>query len=587
MAFPEGDTPLDFEPSLDERAGGRGPARWLRGDQGPLLGWRRTVGGVIVGLVGVGVVTGLHLLGLSPRLFLPGLLYLLAVFTASMTGGLWPGLITSLLAVLAFDAYYVPPSGSLIPDDIQLAGGETISGIFILGVFFAIALIVTLMAHRVLADRVRVRKEEERLAFLLEASEAVAASLDFSTALSHVVRVSVPALGDWSAVYTPSNGSVEELDLSDPLPPAIRELRRRRPIDPEDPVGVGKVIRTGTPEFHPRPSRLLLQTLGEEDPRFRFLRRDRLRSYLAVPIRAQGRIAGVVAVATGSSRRRLGKREFALLLDLARRASSALENAALYQERDHLARTLQTGLLPTSIPPIPGVQLAPRYRPLGTGSEVGGDFYDAFPTGRSEWGIVVGDVAGKGPEAAVLTGIVRHTIRTLARQVPAGPGLMLAALNDRLVNEEAVDRFVTICYVTIRPHSEGIEVAIATGGHPPPMLCRIDGSVERVGGHGSILGLLPDPVITEVPIHMGLGDTLVLYSDGLTDAIDRAALPERVLKDLLQGCAGLEADTVADRLDGAARLASGVPPRDDVCLVVVRSTGVADGLRPKNRAMSA
>jgi sigma-B regulation protein RsbU (phosphoserine phosphatase) len=251
-----------------------------------------------------------------------------------------------------------------------------------------------------------------------------------------------------------------------------------------------------------------------------------------------------------------------------------------------LARTLQKGLLPVSIPRIPGVQLAPRYRPLGTGSDVGGDFYDAFPLGPSEWGVVIGDVAGKGPEAAVLTGIIRHTIRTLAPRV-RGPGRMLAALNDRLVSEETVDRFVTICFVTVRPRPEGLEVAIATGGHPPPMMCRIDGSVERVGGHGSVLGLLPDPIITEVPIHVGLGDALVLYSDGLTDAIDRAALPERVLDDLLQGCAGLDAEAIADRLDGAARPTSGTRQRDDVCLVVVQSTSAVDGLRPETRAVAA
>jgi serine phosphatase RsbU (regulator of sigma subunit) len=521
----------------------------------PLLGWRRTLTGTAIGLASISIVTVWHV----SHPIIPTLLYILCVSAATVIGGLWPGLATSFLSLVAFDYRYYPPAHSLSPGEFK-----------VLGTYLAIALIITLMLNRVLSTRAQAVIAQERLAFLLDASEAVAASLDFRTALSHTARLSVPALADWCAIYTGSeDGPIEELEVSQSGSKAVLELRRRPPIHPSAAVGVGKVIGTATPEFYPRVSRELSESLTGQEIRFRFLRRDRMRSYLSVPIRSRGRAVGAIAVATGISRRRLGKAELALLLDLARRASAAVDNAVLFEGRDHIARTLQIVLLPRTIPEIPGIELAPRYRPVGVGLDVGGDFYDVFQTAPREWAVVTGDIAGKGPEAAALTGVVRHTLRTLAPKERV-PRRILAQLNQRLVSEEIVDRFVTLCYVRIRPSERGAYLTVATGGHPPPIAFRAGRTPERIGMEGTLLGVFPDPIVGERSMVLDPGDVVILYTDGLTEALGRE-LPEiDAIGPLVQRAAGLDAHAIADRMDAALRAVSG-QQRDDICFVVIRA----------------
>jgi serine phosphatase RsbU (regulator of sigma subunit) len=519
-------------------------------------------------VAGVAIVTALQKHGFHSRPLAAGALYTLAVFVATLIGGLWPGLVTTVLSLALFFHFYLPHPGQVA---LRLAHGQSIEGFGVLGIFLAIALLITFMVSRILIARARAVLVQERLGFLLDASEAVAASLEFRTALSHIAQVSVPALGDWCGIYAGTeDGPIEELEVSQAGSQAVHELRRRRPIDAAAAMGVGKVIRTVTPEFYPRVSRGLLETLTDQEIRFRFLRRDRMRSYVAVPIRAQGRAVGAIAVATGASRRRLGKAELALLLDLARRASTAVDNAVLYEGRDRIARTLQLVLLPRTIPEIPGIELAPRYRPVGTGLDVGGDFYDAFPTGPGEWAVVIGDVAGKGPEAAALTGVVRHTLRTLAPK-ERSPRRILAELNHRLVSEEMVDRFVTLCYVRVRPIERGTHMTVATGGHPPPIAFRAGREMERIGKPGTVLGVFPDPVVDEESFVLNPGEVLVLYTDGLTDAFGREIPDTEVVGRLVQQAAGLDANAIADQMDAAALRAISAHQRDDICFVVIRA----------------
>jgi serine phosphatase RsbU (regulator of sigma subunit) len=228
----------------------------------------------------------------------------------------------------------------------------------------------------------------------------------------------------------------------------------------------------------------------------------------------------------------------------------------------------------SSIPEIPGIELAPRYRPVGTGLDVGGDFYDAFPTGPQEWAVVIGDVAGKGPEAAALTGVVRHTLRTLAPKERA-PRRILGELNHRLVNEEMVDRFVTLCYVRVRPIQGGAYMTVATGGHPPPIAFRTGRGLEPVGKHGTVLGVFPDPVVDEGSIVLNPGEVLILYTDGLTDALGRQSSESEVIGRLVKQTAGLDANAIADQMDAAALRAISTHQRDDICFVVIRAHPLA------------
>ncbi len=186
-----------------------------------------------------------------------------------------------------------------------------------------------------------------------------------------------------------------------------------------------------------------------------------------------------------------------------------------------LAHTLQQSLLPPHLPEVPGLELAARYLPAASGQEVVGDFYDVFQSSRSSWGVVMGDVSGKGPQAAALTGLARYTVRAAAMQSRI-PSRVLRMLNDALLQQGDADdeRFLTVAYANVRPRqSDGpVEVTLCSGGHLPPLVHRADGAVELIRQPGTALGLFPEPVLHDRKVRLAPGDSLVLYTDGVTEA---------------------------------------------------------------------
>jgi serine phosphatase RsbU (regulator of sigma subunit) len=260
-----------------------------------------------------------------------------------------------------------------------------------------------------------------------------------------------------------------------------------------------------------------------------------------------------------------------LFQDLARRAALALDNARLYEERDQVARTLQQSLLPGALPDIPGVELAGRYVAAGAGNEVGGDFYDCFATGGGNWALVIGDVCGKGAEAATLTALARYTVRA-ASQHTRRPRAILLELNEALLRAQLGYRFCTALYVSLTPRDGRVSACVATGGHPLPMVVRGDGTVETVGSPGSLVGILEDPDVTEESVQLAPGDALVLVTDGVTEATaaDRATGPGR-LEALLAGHAGSGAEAIAEAVERDAIESQGGAPRDDVAVLVARA----------------
>lgn len=186
-----------------------------------------------------------------------------------------------------------------------------------------------------------------------------------------------------------------------------------------------------------------------------------------------------------------------------------------------LARTLQQSLLPPHLPEVPGLELAARYLPATLGEEVVGDFYDVFQSNRSSWGVVMGDVSGKGPLAATLTGLARYTVRAAAMRTRV-PSRVLRMLNDALLhNREADDeRFITVAYANVRPRpgTGQMDVALCSGGHLPPLVQRADGTVRLIEAPGMALGLFPNPTLRDHKLSLGPGDALVLYTDGVTEA---------------------------------------------------------------------
>jgi phosphoserine phosphatase RsbU/P len=234
-----------------------------------------------------------------------------------------------------------------------------------------------------------------------------------------------------------------------------------------------------------------------------------------------------------------------------------------------LARSLQSSLLPPDLPHVPGLEVAARYLPAAGGNEVVGDFFDVFQRGGDSWGFMIGDVSGKGIEAAKLATLSRHTIRTAAMQ-RLTPREILLTLNQAMREQEPDgDRFVSAIYGTLDVHDLGADIAISVAGHPRPLIRRADGTLEITASHGTVLGALDDPLVCEETIHLAPGDTLVLYTDGVTEARANGALfgEERLRTLVATGPPG--ADALASEIEGAVATFS---PQiaDDTALLILR-----------------
>jgi serine phosphatase RsbU (regulator of sigma subunit) len=249
----------------------------------------------------------------------------------------------------------------------------------------------------------------------------------------------------------------------------------------------------------------------------------------------------------------------------------ALESAHLVLERERVLRALQESLLPPLLPRLPGLDLAARYRAADVTAELGGDFYDVFETGSDRWAIVVGDVCGFGPEAAAVTGTARYTLRAV---VPDGdsPARSLAKLNEVLLQQHALGRFLTAILADVETKPEGARIRLAIAGHPPPLVLCDDESVVELDGHqGMLLGVLNEPSLHDFEVELHPGDALVLYTDGVVEARNesRELFGYDRLKELLATCAGRTAGGIARRIERAALDHAG-SAADDIAVVVLR-----------------
>lgn len=318
---------------------------------------------------------------------------------------------------------------------------------------------------------------------------------------------------------------------------------------------------------------------GEETSRaYGVLADGRLvRSWLAVPIRDRNQhVLG--ALYLGHQRAHaFTPRHTELTEGLARQLGVALELAEVFSERTRVATALQETLLPPLLPKIPGAALAARYRATGAGNLVGGDFYDVFELWKGAWGLILGDVAGFGPEAAALTGVARYTVRAIAPAVQ-GPADVLAELNDALLRQTSSDRFLTAVFASVQQAEAGcLSVSLAVGGHPPPLVLRDDEKVEWVeDASGALLGVFSDPPLVSRQLELRPGDALILYTDGVIEARDASGEQfglER-LAALVATCAGRSAEGIARRIERSVLDHRGDRAEDDVAIVVLRAERV-------------
>jgi serine phosphatase RsbU (regulator of sigma subunit) len=277
-----------------------------------------------------------------------------------------------------------------------------------------------------------------------------------------------------------------------------------------------------------------------------------------------------IAAETG---RNYDEADLMLAEELARRAATSIDNARLYTERSYIARTLQQSLLPPHLPDIPRVDLAARYRPVGEGNEVGGDFYDIFDLGDATWAVVIGDVSGKGAEAAALTALVRYTARAIASADKA-PSEVLRLVNDAMLRQRSDSRFSTAVYARLFTDDAGVRVQVASGGHPLPVVVRRDGRAEYAGDPGTLLGVVSDPSFTDARVDLGPGDSLVLYTDGVTEAgAPQRLLDPEALIAAIERCDTTAAARIAECLEATAVEAGGGNPHDDIAIVVLHVRG--------------
>jgi serine phosphatase RsbU (regulator of sigma subunit) len=267
-------------------------------------------------------------------------------------------------------------------------------------------------------------------------------------------------------------------------------------------------------------------------------------------------------------------RDEAILAQLGQLASVAVVNAELYSRERRIATTLQRSLLPGTLPTVHGLSAAVRFCPAGDGIEVGGDFYDIFPA-RDDWAAVIGDVCGKGPEAASVTALARHTLRAAAA-FEHRPSRVLSLLHRALRDQRGDGRFCTVAYAHLEVVPRGVRMTLACGGHPLPLVVRADGTVEPVGKLGTLLGadLDTEPELNEVSVDLEEGDALVLYTDGVTEVrrSRREVFGHADLAGLLATCAGLTPDAVAERVERAVLTAAENRPRDDIAILVLSPT---------------
>ncbi len=246
---------------------------------------------------------------------------------------------------------------------------------------------------------------------------------------------------------------------------------------------------------------------------------------------------------------------------------------ALYRRSEHTARTLQQSLLPTAIPDVPSCELAIRFVPAGAGDLVGGDFYDVFPVADDRWAVVLGDICGKGAAAAANTAMARWTLRSLAGSTRS-PAEALRALNEAMLRQDRNGRFITIVYALLSVRAGEAHVTVACAGHPPAIFVSDGGDPATLGAHGDLLGIWPEIRLDQVDLRLRPGESLVLYSDGVTDQGPGSdGSPEHAIRSVT---AEPSADALADALRDEAERASAVT-RDYVAVVVVRYVGTGAG----------
>lgn len=413
-------------------------------------------------------------------------------------------------------------------------------------------------------------KQTSRLAFLAEASIQLASSLDVRATTAKMARMTVPRYADWCAVDVVRRGSLRRLASAHTDPAAadlVAALRERWPEGAADGSWLDRVVETGRPMLVSEVTDELLDRTARDAGHRAALAALDLRSVLIVPLFVRGRVAGLLTWGSSTPGRHYDEDDVRFAEHLARRAASALDNADLYGQTRAVAEQLQRAVLPERLTGDDDFEVAWRYEPSGR-TEVGGDFYDAFPVGDGRRVAFVGDVMGRGVAASAAMAQMRAATRAFASVDPT-PESVLDAL-DRMVTRFDADQLVTLVYVLADARAGTLHVASA--GHLPPLLAHPDGTVERLpDADGPPLGLADGRHGLELPF--GPGDSLLLVTDGLVERRDEDI--ETGLTRLQNAMRALRGATLDDALSRLVRTVGDESADDDVAALVLRRTVVS------------
>lgn len=423
------------------------------------------------------------------------------------------------------------------------------------------------------------------LSFLAEASDLLAGQLDEDIVAALAGQLLVPRLADWCAIWLePESGGPAAVPrlakiwhVDEERIPALRTLLEGDPLRLPERVGTGAVSMPwpGSAEDGEPPDE-------EEGVAF------------AYRITSGGRTLGAVLLGRETTVR-LPDELTALIEDFVRRVGLAVGAARAYTRQATISRILQRGLLPSKVAEIPGVASSLVYEPSDDGV-VGGDFYDIFPCSGDRWCFVLGDVQGSGPEAAVVTGLARPWLRLLAREgfqadevlvrlnrlllddameAAEAAALMVAAAGGQHSEDNGgQSRFLSLLYGELVPlPGGGARCTLASAGHPLPLLLRPDGTVRPAAEPQLLLGLLDDAVYETQSFDLAPGDSLLCVTDGVTERRSGGEMFDDGdgLAQALSGCAGLNAEEIAERIKRAVHDFAERPPDDDLALLVLQA----------------
>lgn len=392
--------------------------------------------------------------------------------------------------------------------------------------------------------------------FLSETTELLSGSTSVALSLTMLTQIAVPRLAEWCAAL-----SVD--DRGRPRRLTVNHRREERTQAVHDALDRERELRQA----------ILAATTGEGPQR------------LAVTVPVGGQRSHVVVLPVESRSRTLGilvlggpdpldPMTYMAAVELARRAGLAVENARLHEEQAATVAALQTSLLPAALPEVPGLELAARYHSATTGMSVGGDFYDAVTLDDGALVLAIGDVCGKGAEAAAITGMSRDLLRVLVED-GSETVAALRRLNRALLEYPASSRFCTVAMTRLERADDKLVARLCLGGHPEPVLLKADGHTELVGVPGDLLGVLDDTELElhEIEVSLDVGDALILYTDGVTERRDgRRMFGQYGLRKTLANFAGTTAEAMAHALETAAESFVNTELRDDLAILVIRRT---------------